>query len=75
MEFKVDIQKLIVSGPKDVFDAIDQANKFSRDLLEAYHIIQSAVMFPDDQDHQWHIARMKKFLQKYSIEQSKELSA
>ena len=60
----IDVKKVMGESPKDVYEAIDQMIIAQSSLLDALHIIQSTVEFPDCMDS--NIDRMTKFLTKYS---------
>ena len=60
---EIDITKVMSIAPKTVFDAIDNTIKAEQNVLEALHIIQSAIDFPElVEEHQ---KRMYKYLDKF----------
>lgn len=61
---EIDIKKILGESPKNEFEAIDLMNKAQQELLEALHIMQSCIAFP--QYDGINTTRMLNFLAKYS---------
>ena len=59
----IDIKKVMPPVPKNQFEAIEQMNKAQQEVLEALHIMQSALDFPEmvEQNHM----RMNAYLSKF----------
>jgi len=65
---EIDIKKVMGDTPKDQFEAVRKMNKAQQKVLEALHIMQSAIDFPEYTDINQR--RMKEYFNKFSKENS-----
>ena len=61
---KLDIKKISPS-PKDKWEAIDLMVKAHGQLMDAYHIMKSAIEFTTEEDRVIGDRRMRKFIQQF----------
>jgi tRNA U34 5-carboxymethylaminomethyl modifying GTPase MnmE/TrmE len=60
---EIDVKKVMGKTPKNVFEASDKMIKAHQEIIEALHIMQSAIDYPEcfEQNEK----RMKQFLTKF----------
>ena len=63
---EIDIKKLMVKSPKDVFEAIDMMTALNSELVDAIYIIDSALKLNTADHKEINEMRMKDFISKYT---------
>jgi tRNA U34 5-carboxymethylaminomethyl modifying GTPase MnmE/TrmE len=62
---EIDIKKVMGDTPKDQYEAVRKMNKAQQEVIEALHIMQSAIDFPEIEMIEINQKRMKDYLSKF----------
>ncbi len=62
---EIDIKKIMGDTPKNGFEASDKILKAHQEILEALHIMQSVIDFPEPEMDEINKKRMRQYLSKF----------